>query len=139
MNKVTPSLVALLALLLSAWPGVAVAQAEEILSGEYRWNSGRPSKLKAIFTATSDVKWEVAFHFRHNGQPHVYRGTAEGRLDGELRGKVTNEGGGRKFTFRLENDGGKLSGTHAEVFGRRERSTGTLTLRRPGRPSSEVI
>ena len=130
---------AVLALLLAAFGPGADAGDQQTLTGEYVWNGGRPSKLTAVFTATDEARWRVAFQFRHHGERHVYRGTAEGSLDGELRGKVRTEDGGRRFTFRLENENGTLSGTHAEVFGRRESSTGTLSLKRPGQPSSDVL
>lgn len=89
------------------------------------------SALRAEFTPTGrDGRWEVAFHFRFNGAQHVYRGTAEGKLEGgELRGTVRGSRQ-RTFTFACRHDRGQFRGTHAEVGSRRGGgNTGTLTLR----------
>ena len=130
-----------LALLLPAAGTVADA-GEQTLNGTYIWNSGRPGDLKAVFTPRGDGRWEVAFHFRFRGSPEVFRGTAAGNLStGKLEGRVRNRNGngGRTFTFRGEFEDGTFRGTHAELFGRRESSTGTLTLKRRGRPGPEVL
>ena len=89
------------------------------------------SALRAEFTPTGrEGHWDVSFHFRFNGAQHVYRGTAEGKLEGgELRGTVRGSRQ-RTFTFACRHNQGEFRGTHAEVGGRRGGgNTGTLTLR----------
>ena len=100
------------------------------LTGKYNWTqSGEAGDLEAVFTPAGEGKWSVDFHFAHGGDQHVYSGSAEGSLtDGELRGKMTNEGGKRHFTFDMKFEEGRFKGTHAEVTGGREQRTGTLNL-----------
>ncbi len=127
-----------LAFLLAAFSNDASDQ--QTLTGTYVWNSGRPSSLKAIFTATGEDRWEVAFHFRFRGDAEVFSGTATGSLaGGTLEGKVKNGSQRRTFTFRGEFEDGTFRGKHAEIFGSRESSTGTLTLQRKGRRDPEVL
>ncbi len=131
---------ALLAILLPALP--TGAGNKQTLTGSYVWNSGRPSKLKAVFTATGEDRWDVAFHFRFRSSPETFRGTAEGSLSGgTLKGEVKNRGGrgSRTFSFHGEFENGTFRGTHAEVFGRRESSTGSLTLKGQGPPAPGVL
>ena len=141
MKRTVLSFVAL-ALLIPVLGTVADTGDEQTLTGTYVWNSGRPSTLKAIFTTTGEDRWDVAFHFRFRGRPEVFSGTATGNLsDGKLEGRVKNRNGSgpRTFTFRGEFENGTFRGKHAEVFGRRESSTGTLTLKLKGRPGPEVL
>ncbi len=136
--KALPGL--LLALLLPALP--TGAGDKQTLTGSYVWNSGRPSQLKAEFIATGEGRWDVAFRFRFRDGPEVFRGTAEGSLtEGALEGRVKNRGGrgSRTFAFRGEFENGTFRGTHAEVMGRRESSTGTLTLKGQGPPAPGVL
>ncbi len=131
---------AVLALLLPAFGTVAGDQ--QTLTGMYVWNSGRPSSLKAIFTASGEDRWDVAFHFRFRGNAEIFSGTATGDLsEGRLEGRVRNRNGSgsRTFTFNGEFDNGTFRGRHAEIFGNRESSTGTLTLKQKGRPGPEVL
>ena len=136
MKNTALPLLALILLLVNPG-GFADAAGEQTLTGSYRWNNGHPDDLKAIFTATGEDRWDVAFHFRFRGSPEVFSGTARGSLSqGKLEGRVKNRNGrgSRTFTFRGEFEDGTFRGTHAEVFGRRESSTGTLTLAPRGRP-----
>lgn len=129
-------------LLLTAFSTLAGVGDKETLTGSYIWNSGQPSDLKAIFTETGTDSWDVAFHFRFRGRAEVFSGTASGNLsDGSLKGEVRNKNGrgSRTFTFRGEFENGSFKGKHAEVFGERESSTGTLTMKRKGRPGPEVL
>ncbi len=129
-------------LLLTAFGTVAGSGGEETLVGSYVWNSGRPSDLKATFTATGENRWDVAFHFRFRGRAEVFSGTAAGNLaTGKLEGRVKNRGGSgsRTFSFRGEFENGTFRGKHAEVFGRRESATGTLTLKRQAPSNLEVL
>jgi len=110
--------------------GVVTAEGERTLRGRYVWTgSGEAGDLEAVFTAAGEGKWSVDFRFAHGGDPHVYSGTAEGSLTGgALQGKVSNEGGGRQFTFQMKFEDGQFRGTHAELKGDREQPTGTLNL-----------
>ncbi|MEL7061528.1 MAG: hypothetical protein AAGN46_16000 [Acidobacteriota bacterium] len=115
--------------------GVLPSGAEDstTLTGEYHWNQIRESgDLRAVFTPTGEATWDVAFHFRFNGQPHVYEGTANGSLtDGELAGKVFNENKRRTFTFEGKTRNGTFRGEHQEISRRgRVIDTGTLELAR---------
>ena len=133
---------AVLVLLIPVFVAVADTGDEQTLTGSYVWNSGRPSSLKAIFTATGENRWDVAFHFRFRGSAEIFSGTATGNLaEGKLEGRVRNRhgSGSRTFTFRGEFENGTFRGQHAELFGRRESSTGTLTLKPKGRPGPEVL
>ncbi len=141
MKKTALSFV-VLALLLPALGTVADAGNKQTLGGTYVWNSGQPSTLRAIFTATGDNRWDVAFHFRFRGNAEIFSGTATGNLsEGKLEGRVKNRNGrgSRTFTFSGEFENGKFRGKHAELFGSRESSTGTLTLKPKGRPDPEVL
>ncbi len=141
MRKSALSLAAA-ALLIPAFFAIADAGEKQILTGTYVWNSGRPSTLKAIFTASGENRWDVTFHFRFRGQPEIFSGTATGDLaTGKLEGRVRNRKGNgpRTFTFRGEFENGTFRGRHSEVFGSRESSTGGLTLKTKGRPGAEVL
>ena len=104
----------------------------QTLTGEYVWeNRGRSGPLRAEFTAAGEGEWKVAFHFKFRGDKHIYEGTARGSLsEGALKGTVKNENKRRTFTFEGSFEDGAFSGTHAEVDGSSEYSTGTLTLSR---------
>ncbi len=137
MKKIALPLL-VLAFLLPAFGNHAADK--QTLTGVYVWNSGRPSTLKAIFTATGENRWNVAFHFTFRGDREVFSGTAAGNLStGSLEGRVKNGNGRRNFTFRGEFENGKFRGKHAEVFGNRESATGTLTLKRKGRLGPGVL
>jgi hypothetical protein len=129
MKTPAPFLV-VVAILLTAQAGIAVADDTRTLAGEFVWNQqDRGGDLEAVFTSTGEGQWDVAFHFKFRGRPHVYSGTAEGSLsEGELRGKVLNENRNRTFTFSGTFEDGTFRGTHNEIAGDREQSTGTLTL-----------
>ena len=141
-TRETVLLLAASALLLPVFAAVAEVGDQQTLTGTYVWNSGRPSTLKATFTATGDNRWDVAFHFKFRGRPEIFSGTATGNLaTGKLEGRVRNQRGSgpRTFTFRGEFENGTFRGRHAEVYGKRESSTGTLTLKPRGRPGSDVL
>ena len=99
------------------------------LTGAFRWNSGSPNDLRAVFTPTGEGTWDVAFHFKFRGS-HVYKGVAEGSLtDGGLKGKVKNDNKERTFTFEGSFEDGEFKGTHAEIGrSRGSQSTGTFWL-----------
>jgi hypothetical protein len=105
----------------------SAADSNRTLKGTYEWTDGdKKGPLEAVFTPAGEGKWEVAFHFEFDGQPHVYAGTAEGSLsDGNLKGAVKTENKKRTFTFKGAFRDGTFTGTHAEA----EHSTGTLTLK----------
>jgi hypothetical protein len=124
-------LVVAMAGLVGALAGRCFAEDARTLHGSYALADGDgKGDLRAVFTATGERRWDVAFHFSMQGKPHVYAGTAEGSLsEGALKGTVKDEGKDRTFTFRGTFEGGKFQGTHAEITGGREQPTGTLTLR----------
>jgi hypothetical protein len=106
------------------------AASKQTLQGEYRW-SGESGSLEAVFAPDGDGRWNVDFHFKFQGAPHVYSGTASGSLDdGDLEGTVRTENRRRTFNFRGAFEDGVFRGAHSEVQGGRESRTGTLTLRR---------
>jgi hypothetical protein len=123
-------LIVVVAILSTVQGGAVHSEDARTLSGTWVWsqrNSTGP--LEAIFTATGEGKWDVAFHFTFRDRPRMYSGTAEGSLsDGEFGGTVQNETGERTFTFRGSFDGGKFKGTHAEIEDGDAHETGTLTL-----------
>ena len=124
-------LLAALALLLTAPGGTVLAEEITTLNGEFKWSQRNSSgDLKADFTPTSEGTWDVSFHFKFRGEPHVYSGTAEGSLsEGELSGTVKNENKRRTFTFTGSIKDGTFRGTHSEVDDGKAFQTGTLTLR----------
>ena len=127
--KRTTLLTLLALLLLLCLGGGASAADKRTLNGEYVWNQGAKGDLEAVFTATGQDEWKVAFHFRFRGRDRTYRGVAEGSLsDGKLEGRVRNENERRTFTFRGEFEDGEFRGTHAETTGGGQRRTGTLKL-----------
>lgn len=128
MRSATPFVV-VLAFLLTAPAGTAES-GTDTLTGEFESGYG-DGELEAEFTATGRDTWNVAFHFRFDGQRHVYRGTAKGSLTaGRLEGAVQTEGGQRRFSFEGVFERGRFRGTHYEVKRGRSQRTGTLTLRR---------
>ncbi len=110
---------------------IAQAPAETTLTGSYIWNQ-RPSEtsdLKAVFKASGEKEWQVAFYFEFRGNKLIYSGSAHGDLhDGPLKGSVKNPGENRTFTFAGKMLDGVFHGTHAEMRSDTEQSTGTLTL-----------
>ena len=107
------------------------ADSSRTLKGTYEWtDGGNKGALEAVFTPAGEGKWEVAFHFEFDGQPHVYAGTAEGSLsEGALKGAVKTENNKRTFTFTGTFQGGTFTGTHADSSPDGEHPTGTLTLK----------
>ena len=105
------------------------ASAEKTLNGTYNWSNGASGDLRAVFKPTGAKKWNVDFHFKFQGEPHTYSGTAEGDLGaGALTGQVQNEGKNRTFTFQGAFADGKFEGKHSEMRGGEPQPTGTLTL-----------
>ena len=117
------------AMLLPAGGGL-LADDVTTLKGEYVWTQRDVSDpIEAVFTATGDASWDVAFHFEFRGKPHVYEGTAQGSLSqGELKGEVRNENKQRSFTFSGTFEDGIFNGTHEETTRGRQSKTGTITL-----------
>jgi len=117
------------ALALAGWSWLALAAEPRRMQGEYVWNQrDKSGALEAVFTATGEAAWDVAFNFKFRDEDHVYTGTAEGNLtDGALSGRVQNENKTRTFVFRGSFSDGTFRGTHAEVED--GQATGTLSLR----------
>ena len=45
----------------------------ETLNGHFVWNNrGTKGDLEAVFSATGEGQWDVAFHFSFRGKPHVH-------------------------------------------------------------------
>lgn len=104
---------------------------QQVLDGEFVWTGYDSGPLEATFEPTGENQWKVAFRFRWNGEPKVYRGTAEGSLtDGPLRGTVQNETQRRSWNFEGTTTDGVFEGTHEEIKRSRAVRTGTLTLGR---------
>ena len=117
--------------LLLAMPVALGVPETQTLTGEFVWSARSDTgDLEAVFTPTGEQTWDVSFHFEFRGRPHVYTGSAQGSLSqGELKGEVKNENKKRTFVFSGTVKNGKFQGTHAEIEGGREQSTGTLTLK----------
>jgi hypothetical protein len=123
---------ACMTVLIGALAWHASASEARRLKGDWVWSNGGTGDLEAVFTPTGEHKWDVAFHFNFRDEDHTYSGTAEGDLGGgELKGRVQNEGKSRTWVFKGKFEGGKFSGTHAELRDDKEQTTGTLTLREP--------
>ena len=125
--------------LLVALPGLAWAAdgatETQTLEGEYVWkrqDKDISGPLKAIFEATGEASWNVAFHFTFEDEEHVYEGTATGSLtDGPLAGEVMTDGDEpRPFSFTGEFVNGSFEGTHSGMRDGETHRTGTLSLSR---------
>jgi hypothetical protein len=127
------TLVVAAAWVVSMTGSLAVAEDAQTLTGSFVWNNkDKTGDLEAVFTQTEAGKWDVAFHFTWEGEPHVYAGTAEGSLaDGTLEGKVLNDTEEHTFTFTGTFEDGTFHGTHS-VIGKdgNPKDTGTLKLGR---------
>ena len=131
MRKLAFAAVAVV-LCLTGAPGSGQAgEKTTTLTGEFVWEHGNSTgDLEAVFTATGEESWDVAFHFTFRNKPHTYSGSAQGSLTaGELSGTVLNENKKRTFKFEGSFEDGVFNGKHAEVRAKRTSSTGTLTLR----------
>ena len=121
------------ALTLIAMPSIAEETKEVTLEGGFVWERSDENidgPLKAIFTATGEGSWDVAFHFDWEDGPHVYTGNCKGSMDGELSGNVTGDGERKsQFTFAGAFEDGTFSGVHHFISREgEERRAGTLTL-----------
>ena len=105
------------------------AEDSQTLKGSFAWSRGPQGDLEAVFTPTGTDEWNVSFYFKFRGD-HVYSGTAQGSLAGELKGTVRNEDKRRTFTFSGRTTGDRFEGTHAETTGGSPQATGRLTLSR---------
>ncbi|HZI94057.1 MAG TPA: hypothetical protein VFE84_07415 [Patescibacteria group bacterium] len=113
-------------------PGVAAgAEGKRTLKGTYEWTDAEKSgDLDAVFTPAGEGKWDVAFHFVFQGEPHTYLGTAEGSLkEGTLKGRVLNDRQNRTFVFTGSFTEGEFHGTHSQIGDDGEHPTGTMTLK----------
>jgi hypothetical protein len=130
MKTLFGAVLAVVVLFMAAGIG-AYADDSTTLTGEFVWEGGNTAgDLKAEFTPNGDGQWNVEFHFEFRGRPHTYSGSASGSLvEGRLEGRVLNESKKRTFTFEGTFQDGVFSGSHAEMHGDEESSTGTLTLR----------
>ena len=127
----------ILLLLITSLTGVVLADdVGETLEGAFVWTDTDDEvsgDLKAVFTKTGDVEWNVAFHFQWSGEPRVWTGTATGNLhSGTLSGRVTTDTEPpHTYTFTGEFKDEVFDGTHAGIHEDGEsRHTGTLTLGR---------
>ena len=109
---------------------VTSADEKRTLKGTFDWtDSGKKGNLEAVFTPTGQGKWDVAFHFEFQGQPHTYAGTAAGTLTGgDLKGRVLSDRQNRTFSFTGTFTEGVFHGSHAEIEDDGGHPTGTLTL-----------
>jgi hypothetical protein len=129
MKKTTLMLVVASFLSLISNPATST-ETTRTLTGEYvsSFETGMQA-LRAVFTPTAAGQWDVVFYFEFHGKNHVYKGAAQGSLDGgELSGEVKNENKRRTFTFQGKFQDGEFRGTHAEIKRTGERRTGSLTL-----------
>jgi len=130
------SLVAVFGLFFLA-PGGAGASETVTLEGSFYWNiseKGRRGDLIGVFTPTSQDSWDVAFHFEWEGEPRVWKGSAQGSLtEGSLKGEVQTDDPEYQFTFRFSGDfkDGTFHGTHGQLEEGELEDRGTLTLQAP--------
>ncbi len=116
--------------------GDAVPAGDEVtLTGEFLWkHMNHKGDLDAVFTKTGDGAWGVEFRFVWEGEPHAFRGTADGSLtDGELSGSIvtTNPQRPQTFFFAGRFERGRFTGTHTALqTSGGTHPTGTLTLGR---------
>jgi len=89
---------------------------------------GQSHDLQAEFTRETGKEWAAVFTFNWGKTPHTYKGTAT-IGGGKMSGTVTTEDGKRKFGFAAATRGGKLTGTHHELHGKRENPTGSFELK----------
>jgi hypothetical protein len=113
--------VVLLAALILAGPAVAAtATGPQTFQGSFVWTNGDQSqtgKIEAVFTPTATERWDVAFSFLWEGEPRVFKGTAEGSLEfGKLKGRVRDD---RKpehgYIFMGKIKDGRMHGEHSHV------------------------
>lgn len=123
-------------LLVLVAPALVVAESTEpqTFEGEYVWqrqDKDIKGPLHAEFESTGENTWNVSFRFTFEEEEHVYAGTAEGSLDGEISGKVLSDGDEpRPFEFEGKFVDGKFEGTHWAMQDGEKRDTGILTLGR---------
>lgn len=116
--------------------GIVAAAPEEVrLEGSFLWERGDEKiegELTSVrLTPSGEGTWEIAFRFDWEGEPHVFSGTAEGSLSGELAGNVASDDPGHplKFEFRGAFADGQFSGTHGYWNAKGDLiPSGTLTL-----------
>jgi hypothetical protein len=114
--------------------GGASAGDDVKLEGGFVWHRSEGNvdgKLKAVFSSTGTNQWDVAFHFKWDDGPHVWRGTAEGNLKtGDLSGEVVSDDDhAAEFLFKGSFVNGEFKGTHGQVSKDGSlRDTGTLSL-----------
>jgi hypothetical protein len=114
--------------------GGTLAGDEVKLEGGFVWHHSEGNvdgRLEAVFSSTGTNRWKVSFRFEWEDVPHVWLGTAQGNLkSGDLSGEVVSDDDQQaEFKFKGTFEGGKFTGTHAQV--RRNsgpRATGTLSL-----------
>ena len=130
------SVVAVLALAIGG--GGAFAEDDVTLEGSFVWardDGERTGPLTAVMTPAGDDKWDVAFHFTWEDEPHVYLGHATGALgSGPLEGKAESDNPDHllRFEFSGEFENGTFTGTHGFIQDDGTiRDGGTLTLSMP--------
>ena len=107
----------------------AAAKDTQVLRGWYASGSGENQNLEATFRATGAQTWDVTFRFTFQGESRTWQGSAVGSLsEGSLSGRVKATGMDRVFVFEGSFRDGVFSGNHAELHGRREEPTGSMTL-----------
>jgi hypothetical protein len=132
MKKAVRSLAVAAILVLAV--GICAAAEEITMKGGFVWereDGNHDGDLTAVFTPAGDGQWKVAFHFDWEDGPHVYTGTCEGSLTGELSGTVQSDGEDNTMNFKFDGEfqDGTFTGTHAFVTKEGEiKDGGTLTL-----------
>jgi hypothetical protein len=87
------------------------------LNGSFVWerdDTKQEGSLDVTLTPKENGQWDIEFRFDWEGEPRLFVGTAWGKLDGKLTGKVDSDDPGHplKFRFEVDSAGGVLSGTH---------------------------
>ena len=114
--------------------GTAAADDEVALVGSFVWERSDKTlggELDVVFTPSGTGEWMVAFQFDWEDEPHVFSGTAQGSLTGDLTGNVASDDPGHplKFEFKGAFLDGKFTGTHGYFNGKGELvDSGTLEL-----------
>lgn len=110
--------------------GVAGAGDTQNFSGSYDWSSGGSDTLSAEFTPDGENQWKVRFQFRWSDKDHTWRGTATGSLEEGTSVTGTANYNSRNWVFEGTITDGVMSGTHTEIRGEENYSTGTFEIKR---------
>ena len=129
MARRLAALSALAVLIVGVHAGSGCVEETVTLTGEYVWNREKGA-LEAVFLGAGEGSWEVSFHFSWDGQPSVWKGTAEGSLfEGKLKGKAHPDGRqSPSLMFHGSFVKGTFEGTYDGPGDDERRETGALTL-----------